>query len=107
MAVARNMKDVEKMILKAAKDVITESIKSYTTKWYAENEEAEKFITKDKLQEIANQTVTFDMSKNEFQTSIDITKYVAYGLDKHEDLMNKFNEGLLEYVSLEFGKRFS
>lgn len=106
MAVARNMKELEQMILNAAKDVTRKSIKSYTIKWYAENEETEKIITKDKLQEIANQAVKFNMSKNEVQTSIDITKYAGYGFDNHEDLLNKFNEGLLKYISLEFGKIF-
>jgi hypothetical protein len=108
MAAARNMKELENMILNAVKDVVTKSIKTYTSKWYSENKvEAEKIITEEKLQEAVSKAFVFDICKGEFKTSIDITKYAEYGLDKHQDMMNKFKDGLLEYISIKLKKNFN
>lgn len=107
MPVARNMKELEKMIMDKVKKELPKFTKEYCHKWYGNHPELAEIVTEETFIKMVNDSFKLTIRKNEFVAEFGIFKNQDVS-DEHSEKLNvlweDFKGGYKDYVMSKFSK---
>lgn len=84
MPVARNMKELEKMIMEKMKKELPNATREYSRKWYAEHPEMHEIVSKEKFVEMVNDSFKVSVKNGQLNAE--------FGIFQKDDIPEKYVE---------------
>lgn len=107
MPIARNFKELEKMIMDKVKKELPKLTREYCHKWYGSHPELAEIVTEEVFIKMVNDSFKLTIRKNEFVAEFGIFKNEDVP-DEHSEKLNAlwedFKGGYKEYVMSKFSK---
>lgn len=101
MPVARNMKELEKMIMDKVKKELPIATREYCHKWYDNHSEMKEIVSEEKFIKMVNDSFKLSIKKGEFVAEFGIFQNEEVA-DEHLEKMNvlweDFKSGYVNYV---------
>ena len=107
MPVARNYKELEKMIMDKVKKELPKLTREYCHKWYGIHPELKEIVSEETFIKMVNDSFRLTIKKNEFVAEFGIFKNEEMS-DEHTEklkvLWDEFKGGYKDYVMSKFSK---
>ena len=84
MPVARNMKELEKMIMEKMKKELPNATREYSRKWYAEHSEMHEIVSKEKFVKMVNDSFKVSVKNGQLNAE--------FGIFQKDDIPEKYVE---------------
>lgn len=101
MPIARNMKELEKMIMDRVKKDLPKATQEYCHKWYGNHPELEEIVTEEKFIKMVNDSFNLSIKNGEFAAEFGIFQNEVIS-EKHSEKLNPlwedFKSGYVKYV---------
>lgn len=101
MPVARNMKELEKMILAEMKKKLPNATKDYCHKWYSKNPELVEIVSEENFIKMVNESLNISISNGKLNAEFGIFKNQDVKEEHRERmkfLWEDFKAGYLQYI---------
>lgn len=108
MPVARNMKELEKMVLDRMKKELPNATKEYCHKWYNNNSDIKEIVSETEFIQIANDAMHISMENGKLKAHIELFKggnIKEKHLEHMKTLWEDFKSGYLDYVTKKIFKQ--
>ena len=108
MPVARNMKELEKMVLDRMKKELPNATKEYCHKWYNNNSDIKEIVSETEFIQIANDAMHISMENGKLKAHIELFKgenIKEEHLGHMKILWEDFKSGYLDYVTKKIFKQ--
>lgn len=107
MPIARNFKELEKMIMDKVKKELPKLTREYCHKWYGNHPELAEIVTEEAFIKMVNDSFKLTIKKNEFVAEFGIFKNEDVS-DEHSEKLNAlwedFKGGYRDYVMSKLSK---
>lgn len=93
MPVARNMKELEKMVLDRMKKELPNATKEYCHKWYNNNSDIKEIVSETEFIQMANDAMQISMENGKLKAHIELFKrwkYKGKAFRTYENIMGRF-----------------
>ena len=107
MPVAKNMKELEKMIMEKVKKELPKLTREYCHKWYGNQPELKEIIVEENFIKMVNDSFKLSIRKNEFVAEFGIFQNEGVSeehTEKLNELWEDFKGGYKDYVMSKFSK---
>lgn len=101
MAVARNMKEIEEMVLAGMKKKLPSVTKDYCHKWYNKNPELNEIVSEEDFIKMVDDSIKISMSNGKLNAKFEIFKnndIKEEHYDQMKLLWKDFKAGYLDYI---------
>lgn len=101
MPVARNMKELEKMMLDQMKKELPNATKEYCHKWYSDNSDIKEIVSEIEFIQMVNDTMQISIENGKLKANIELFKnknIKEEHLEHMKSLWEDFKSGYLDYV---------
>lgn len=108
MPVARNMKELEKMVLDRMKKELPNAAKEYCHKWYNNNSDIKEIVSETEFIQMANDAMQISMENGKLKAHIELFKggnIKEEHLGHMKILWEDFKSGYLDYVTKKIFKQ--
>ena len=108
MPVARNMKELEKMVLDRMKKELPNATKEYCHKWYNNNSNIKEIVSETEFIQMANDAMQISMKNGKLKAHIELFKggnIKEEYLEHMKTLWEDFKSGYLDYVTKKIFKQ--
>lgn len=108
MPVARNMKELEKMVLDRMKKELPNATKEYCHKWYNNNSDIKEIVSETEFIQMANDAMQISMENGKLKAHIELFKggnIKEEHLEHMKTLWEDFKSGYLDYVTKKIFKQ--
>lgn len=102
MPVARNMKELEQMILGQVKKKLPSATRDYCHKWYGKHPDIKEIVSEEKFVSMVNDSMKVSIVKGELHAEFGIFQnedIQEEHLEHMKQLWEEFKGGYMEYVS--------
>jgi phage major head subunit gpT-like protein len=102
MPVARNMKELEKIILGQVKKKLPSATRDYCHKWYGNHPEMKEIVSEEKFISMVNESMKVSIVNGELNAKFGIFQnedIQEEHLEHMKQLWEEFKSGYMEYVS--------
>ena len=107
MPIARNFKELEKMIMDKVKKELPKLTREYCHKWYGSHPELKEIVTEENFIKMVNDSFKLSIMKNEFVAEFGIFQNEGVSeehTEKLNELWEDFKGGYKDYVMSKLSK---